>query len=365
MFGPETTSYIQNKKRRSQGTAKTVSRRLKSFETFVAQSEYKNITNLLISLEKDPKIVYTVINGYVKHLIDNHSLSNRSLSHFVNTAKDFLEYCDIEISQRKFANKVTLPRINDREIEGLSKEQIIKILYGCNDRGGRLRTYVLFLASSGCRPNEPLTLKLKDLRLESNPPVVLLRGENTKTGRDRYIYPTEELVDHLRKWIGYKYRTRRVGRSAHGKYISWYVTPDKNENMDLVFAARVGKGQRKGTSLYDGFEHDFALAIDRIGMGEREEKENHNPNSKFVHKLGRKITLHSFRRFAYTTVKDLTNDDFADFFIGHEHSTYYRKPKHEREEKFKQVAPHLTFLDFTSLHRQEADSEHNKEIGNR
>lgn len=42
------------------------------------------------------------------------------------TVKNFLEFCDIEISPRKFKNRVKLPRAVRKFKEALTKEDIIK-----------------------------------------------------------------------------------------------------------------------------------------------------------------------------------------------------------------------------------------------
>ena len=59
------------------------------------------------------------------------------------TAKNFLEYHDVDISQRKFKIKVKLPKVIRRKKEALSKEDIINILNIRSDI--RLKTYVMLL----------------------------------------------------------------------------------------------------------------------------------------------------------------------------------------------------------------------------
>jgi hypothetical protein len=80
-------------------------------------------------------------------------------------------------------------------------------------------------------------------------------------------------------------------------------------------------------------------------MGSREES---NENR-------RKITLHTFRRFAKTTISDLGYADYSEWFIGHSGSTYWRKKDNEKAEIFKKIEPYLTFLNVPQLERQGAD----------
>lgn len=115
--------------------------------------------------------------------------------HRVVTVKNFLEYCDVDISPRKFKLKVKLPKTVRKDKEALSKEDIIDILNVCSDI--RLKTYVMLLAATGMRATEALSIRIKDLDLESNPAKLFVRGEYTKTKSDRTIFLTEEMVQQL------------------------------------------------------------------------------------------------------------------------------------------------------------------------
>ena len=112
------------------------------------------------------------------------------------TTRNFLEYCDIDISPRKFELKVKLPQTIRRNKEALSKEDIIDILNACSDI--RLKTFVMFLASTGCRAGEALSIRNMVLELDSGTFRVFIRGEYTKTRADRFVFLTSELVKQLR-----------------------------------------------------------------------------------------------------------------------------------------------------------------------
>ena len=71
----------------------------------------------------------------------NSSISTLTLKQRVVTVKNFLQYCDVDISPRKFKLKVKLPRVVRKNKEALSKEDIIDILNTCSDI--RLKTYVI------------------------------------------------------------------------------------------------------------------------------------------------------------------------------------------------------------------------------
>lgn len=152
----------------------------------------------------------------------------------VVTAKNFLEYYDVDISPRKFKLKVKIPKTVRKNKEALSKEDVTDILNACSDI--RLKTYVMLLAATGFRAAEALSIRIKDLHLEFRPAKIFVRGEYTKTKTDRYIFLTEELAVQLKQWMEYKYRNRRVcHKDNKGKTITEYRTPERNDN-DLLFA---------------------------------------------------------------------------------------------------------------------------------
>ena len=75
------------------------------------------------------------------------NISVLTIKQRVVTAKNFLEYYDVDISPRKFKLKIKLPKSIIREKEALSKEDIVNILNACSDI--RLKTNVMLLASAG------------------------------------------------------------------------------------------------------------------------------------------------------------------------------------------------------------------------
>ena len=85
--------------------------------------------------------------------------------------------------------------------------------------------------------------------------------------------------------------------------------------------------------------------LDRIGKGAREDGNERR----------RQITPHSFRRFVKTTISDLGQADYSEYFIGHSGSTYWRKKDSEKAEIFRKIEPYLTFLNVHQLERQGAD----------
>jgi len=325
----------------TQSTAEEYMYRLNSFKSFI-QSEYKiSIDRLIQQINEGLVDQYYILFQYANYLKKFNNVSNLTLKQRVVTVKNFLEYCDVDISPRKFKLKVKLPKIVRRNKEALSKEDIVDILNTCSDI--RLKTYVMLLAGTGMRAVEALSIRIKDLDLNSSPPRLFVRGEFTKTRSDRTIFLTSELGNQVSTWLDYKYRTRRVCYSnKNGKTITEYRTPERN-TADLIFS--VHHFNPEPNHLYVNLRGAFAKTLDRMGKGTREEG-----NEK-----RREITLHSFRRFVKTTISDLGYQDFSEYFIGHSGSTYWTKKESEKAEIFQKIEPYLTFLNVHQFERKGAD----------
>ena len=319
--------------------------RLKSLQEFVTDSYNTTLDDIITRINQNSEDPYEILSGYVSYLQTNCKISTLSLKTRIITAKNFLEYYDVDISPRKFKLKVKMPKVVRQSKEALSKEDITDTLNACSDI--KVKTYVMFLAVTGMRATEALSIRIKDLDLKSNPHTVFVRGEYTKTRTDRIVFLTEEITQQLVSWLNYKYRTRRVCHSDKqtGKTITEIRTPDKKDT-DLIFAVYQSKEAPNPKNLYFEFAKLFEKTIDSMGKGDREDGGNYRR---------RKITLHSFRRFVKTTISDLGYSDFSEWYIGHSGSTYWRKKDSEKAELFKKVEPCLTFLDVHQLERQGAD----------
>ena len=327
----------------SKATAYEYLLRLNSFQDFVVSDYASTLDNIITKINEASEDPYDILSGYVIYLQTNYDISTTTLKARIITAKNFLEYHDVDISPRKFKLKVKIPKITRKNKEALSKEDVIDILNTCSDI--RLKTYIMLLAATGFRAVESLSIRIKDLHLESKPAKIFVRGEYTKTRTDRVVFSTEEVVNQLRQWLEYKYRTRRICHKDNhtGKTITKNTTPERNDN-DLIFAVYQDRKHANPKMLYFDLVKSFGKTLDRMGKGNREESNRR-----------RQITLHSFRRFVKTTISDLGYSDFSEYFIGHSGSTYWTKKDSEKAEIFRKIEPYLTFLNVHQLERQGAD----------
>ena len=179
----------------NKATAGQYLNRLGVFSSFL-NKEFDGLTiDSLVNKIKE-KIVdrYGVLSAYSAYL-RNCNLSTITIKQRVVTVKNFFEYCDVDVNQRRFKIKVRLPKAVKRNKEAISKEDVIDILNQCINV--RLKTYVMLLAATGMRAVEALHIRLKDIDFDNKPARLFVRGENTKTKTDRTVFLTEETANQL------------------------------------------------------------------------------------------------------------------------------------------------------------------------
>jgi hypothetical protein len=82
--------------------------------------------------------------------------------------------------------------------------------------------------------------------------------------------------------------------------------------------------------------------------------------------LRHKITIHSLRRFVYTTLCNYVDQGFAEEFLGHSGSVYHTMKEEQRRELYTtKCMKFLTFLDFSGLEIQGKDIEAKLELKDR
>jgi integrase len=347
--------YIKSVEISNKKTAYEYRKRLDLFRIFVSKYNDLTLDQLIVTLTQHshgPKIdVYDLLAEYISFILKERKVQPITLKLLVSAARSYLETYDVEISPRKFRFKVRMPRVIRARKEALQKSDIQSILNACHNI--KLKTYVLFLAATGCRASEALSIRLCDIDFTKDPATVFIRGEYTKTGEDRFILLTQELTQQLKLWIDYKYRTRNIthyDKRSNNTYVE-KRTPKVNKEI-LLFS---NKYQVDPTveGLYGDMLLMFQNTTDRLG----------GKYAEFEHsKKRRKFTLHSMRRWVKTTISDLGHNEYSEYYIGHRGSTYYRVSETEKIKLFKKIEPYLIFLDQSGLERKGADLENRLEM---
>ncbi len=304
LAGSHVNTFLDSIQRGSINTRKSYSTGLHHFENFL--KSMKQTPDTTISLLKNQRInTYELLDQFVSYLA-RQKISTASLKTYIAEVRSYLEYKDIDISNAKFKRKIKMPKAYADSEEPLSLTDIRLLLEYNSNR--RLHAYILLLVSSGMRAMEACSLRLQDVDLTTNPARITIRKDYSKTKRIRTIYCTAESSKHLRKLIQSR--------------------PSK-QPQDLIFALEDGK---KPESIYTRLLEQFQKLEEIADKNQRKEGSHR-----------RKITLHSFRRTAYSIISENTSSDFANWFLGYHHSSYWTHKESERQEIYRtKCMPFLT-----------------------
>ena len=115
--------YIRNIRAMNKATAYEYHFRLTTFQNFTTNDYKTTLDNLIMEREhrEDP---YDILSNYVIYLQNNSNISPATLKARIITAKNFLEYHDVDMSPRKSKLRVKIPKVMRKSKEALSKELI-------------------------------------------------------------------------------------------------------------------------------------------------------------------------------------------------------------------------------------------------
>jgi integrase len=325
---PKVKTFLESISRNSKHSKKVYQVGLLYFNNFLISKKYCSnytIDTILKPLTNNDINLYELFDGFVSSLLSS-GLSVSSIRLYVAALRSYFAYYDIDVIPSKFKRKVKMPKLYREDEEPLDSKDIRKILLSCNNR--RLKPYLLLLASGGMRAVEGLAIRLQDIDFSVNPTKIHIRKEYAKTKVARDIYISDEATQYLKQWIDWKYRDK--GEFTRAK-----------QKDDLAFSAYETENEPNPNSIYIKIVREFQKLLTLCEMDERKEGG--------IQKR-RKITLHSFRRFVKTVISDQTNQDYSEWFLGHNKSPYYTKKEHDRREIYaNKCMKYLTFLDYTTL----------------
>jgi integrase len=321
-------TFLSSMERNSLSSRYTYENGLVHFHAFLSQ-KYPNYNpeTILEPLLQDKINRYEVLDRFISYL-QQLNLTPSSIRLYVASIRSYFAFNDVDVMPSKFKRKVKMPKLYREDEEPLDASDIRKILLNCNNR--RLKAYLLLLASGGIRAAEGLAIRLCDIDFSVNPTKIHIRKEFAKTRVSRDIYISDEATYYLKQWIDWKYRDK--GKNGHPKIRS---------NSDVIFSIYNTKGVPTPRMLYAKILKEFQKLLTIVGMDKRKEEGIQER---------RKITLHSFRRFVKTVISDQVNQDYSEWFLGHNKSPYYTKKEPERREIYAtKCMKYLTFLDYTTL----------------
>jgi integrase len=354
MPDPLIDDYLSNLAGQNPRSAITVSYYLKDFQEFISTKlQVPNLTILIAELRAGHQDVYAVLRNYASELItlkyQNNKNTAKTINYKVKYARRLLEYHDIDITQSKFRIHVKLPRNVDTELTPLDKETVRKILNASDDI--RLKTFIMWLASSGWRAKASLALTLANVNFETNPITVSIHDTQTKTRKSRQTWLTTEFSKQLNDYLNWKYRPRKINtyrQGSNGEYVTKLIVPKRRPN-DYIFLVyhddEMMENPRRLEYAYNQLNERFNGLLKRMRVG------------KEIESRRSRVTFHSFRRLVFTQLDRLGLRKFAEFYIGHKVSEYWTKPEKEKIDMFQRVEPYLTYLDVSRLDAKAADHQ--------
>jgi integrase len=295
-----------------------------------------NCETILKPITKNKINIYELLDGFVSHLLEKrvkstaitnaaatttNTISVSSIVSYLAAVRSYFAYHDIDIIPSKFRRRVKIPKVPREDEQPLDVEDVRKMFLSCNNR--RLKAYLLVLASGGLRALEGLAIRLRDVDFTVAPTKIHVRKEYAKTKISRDIYISDEATLFLKQWLEWKYHNER--RNIDNP------NPD-----DLVFTISDSK---EPLTFYPKVIREFQKLLSVVKMDERKEGMKR-----------RKITLHSFRRFCKSVISNQVNQDYSEWFLGHNKSPYYTIKESERRRIYaEKCMKYLTFLDYTTL----------------
>jgi integrase len=335
--------FLQTKARRSFRTGLNLWSGLQYLNAYAKSCYDMDLEQLVPAIKQEKIDVYSILNSLVTYLQketpNGADMMAKTVMNYVAAAKSYFQYADIDIAQKKFQYRVSLPTLYREDSEALEANHIREIVNHCDNQ--RLKAFLLVLASGGMRATEALAIREIDINWNginfanpedvSEPAGVKIRKEYAKTRRERHIFISNEAARYLNDWLEWKYRKHPGRRQA-------------NKN-DLVFAklrTDGGAASQHPSGLYKKMHVQFQRVLQKAQHDTKKEEG--------IIKRGL-ITFHSFRRFVKTTVTNQSrNDAYAEWLIGHAGSPYYANTAEKLKSIYKDdCMKYLTFLDYPTV----------------
>jgi|GEM_PF-2547641 len=354
--------FTDNLASQNEGSATTVGYYLQDFEDFV-ESEFKmTVTKLIGDLKAGTILIkpsdniptakeeqpYLILARYAKRLkatkFDTGENNARTVKLKLSWARTLLEANFIPISKVIFRQQVKSPKPEDPELSPIDRKQVSHIISAADDI--RLGTYCMWQAALGWRPKESLTvqnqnlegLNLKTLKFEDDPSYVNVRGRSAKTKKGKRRQLTQELRSQIEKYLAWKYRPRIINHFDRetSKWRKKQIVPEATPTDYLFFPyhhEEKPRSKKMFNNAYRQIANRFQDLMDRLDVGREESGKRH------------KITLHSFRRFCYTSCTRAVDEQYAKYHVGRRIHEYDKRTDDQKLDDFANVQPYLTFLD--------------------
>jgi len=210
--------------------------------------------------------------------------------------KEFLAEQGVEIKTRDLKRiRAKLPKGSSRTVERDLDHDTLRMLIEHMDVKGR--ALFLTLASSGMRIGEALSITFNDIDLEQDPAIIQIRGENTKTGEQRFTFISREAKEALIEWL--KVREAYMIQ-AHNKNAGFIAHGFSGPRPDPLRDKRIFPFAMKTA------QDIWRTAIKNAGIQERDQS-----TGRFT------LHIHQLRKFFRSQLALAVPVDIVEMLMGH------------------------------------------------
>lgn len=193
--------YISRKAIRSAKTAKTYKSCIELWAKFAQAESPDALITRIKAGELDP---YVALQSFVNHLDKTGKAPKTILTYFA-AVKGFLLSEDVELSENKLKNKITLPKGYTVSTDRAPTFEEMQRILDYARSSPLTRLAIMMLTTSGMRIAELSTLRIRnvaELDRKEGPVLMRLNAKFTKTKTERRTFITQEAVQLLREALG-------------------------------------------------------------------------------------------------------------------------------------------------------------------
>ena len=278
---------------------------------------------------REDEVFFAESVGRLVRRLEGEGLAPATIhSFYLPMLKGFLRYCGVRVDWDFVKARVDIPKRRTLKIDRApSLNELRMMILGARSR--RLKVLIHFLAVTGLRIGEALSLKRENLDFDSKPPVVRVITEKTNIPRE--VPLTREIVDVLKRWLE--------------ENPSSYVFPNYSDPSK--------------PPTFQNIWQDFLDLTKRLGINKRD------PSNR-----GWMLHIHSLRKFYKTRLEEAgVNPLVIEMWMGHELGVvgaYFRPSRKMILEEWSKAEPALTLFAETEdqLQRDREIAEMREDIKN-
>ncbi len=301
--------FRKSKSEKSKNNAKSA---LNIFNSFCMERFGRSDNEVINEIERGNLDVYKVLDSFVGYM-DSVGIVASSMRPYMSWTRGWLVTCDVDISEYKFKQKVSLPtvEVDERKEDGLNHEQIQRILQVLPFD---LRLLCMLIMTTLRRPNELLRLRVRDINFDNTPTMIEIAPKLSKNRVGRETFATREVTAMIKDHI-------------------------KSNHLAL-----------------DDYLFPWAEAVWRVTTAEHKLRlhlrKHPDLNQKIDGTKRHKITLYTFKDFGFTRAEKVHGTAYAKYLKGDKKNQYSNLPLEEKRTMYLELEPELTIFNADNLRKE-------------